>query len=389
LINASGTVVDRVEYSAQQENVSFGRYRDGMAALTFNPYPSPGRPNADNGSVDPAVALDESNFGAIQPDEPLRFNANGRDDVGIVSLTVVWKRLDIPDNEAHRLPLYDDGEHGDGGMLDGRFSGLLLEGLPSGAEIQFYLEGVDLSGQTVILPNEPVFARVGQPIALYSLAVDAPRPALEISEMVASNTSGLRDELDETPDWAEIRNCSTNPIFLKGIGLGSRFLASSSRYAFGSGDALLPGEHRVVYCDNKPTRSSLHAPFVLNRGGGDLVLSGTSSHGARVWIDAVTFGAQSNDVAWARLGCGGPWWTTTPTPGSNNVAGSWLGLVSSNRTEFSLVFPTATNRTYTVEFTDSIGPSGWTALLPIAGDGIERVVTRPMADHRFYRVRRE
>jgi hypothetical protein len=373
----------------QQENISFGRYRDGMAAFTFNPFPSPGQPNTDNGPVDPIVALDESNFGAVQPGEPLRFNADGRDDVGIVSLTVVWKRLDIPDNEAHRIPLYDDGEHGDGGMLDGRFSGLLETGLPSGAEIQFYVEAVDLSGQTVILPNEPVFARVGQPIALYSLAVDALRPALEISELVASNTSGLRDELDETPDWAEIRNCSSSPVSLKGIGLGARFLASNSRYSFGTGDLLLPGEHRVVYCDNKPTRSARHAPFVLNRAGGDIVLSGTTTNGARIWIDSVTFGTQANDVAWARLGCGGPWWSTTPTPGSNNVAGSWIGLVSSNRTDFSLVIPTTTNRTYTVEFTDSLDPAAWTALPAFAGDGIEQVVTRPMVDHRFYRVRRE
>ena len=91
------------------------------------------------------------------PDDPIRFEVTGRDDVGIVSLSLLWRRLDVPDQETHRVVLYDDGMHDDGGLLDGRFAGVLSPQLPPGAEIQFYLEAVDLSGQTIIEPDEPIF----------------------------------------------------------------------------------------------------------------------------------------------------------------------------------------------------------------------------------------
>jgi hypothetical protein len=51
--------------------------------------------------------------------------------------------------------LFDDGEHGNGGMLDGTFAGLLSPGLPAGAEVQFYLEVTDLSEQTITLSMAP------------------------------------------------------------------------------------------------------------------------------------------------------------------------------------------------------------------------------------------
>jgi hypothetical protein len=283
--------------------------------------------------------------------------------------------------------LYDDGMHDDGGLLDGQFAGVLPMGLPSGAEIQFYLEAVDLGGQTIIEPDEAIFARRGQRVTLYSLAIDPPRPPLEISEVVADNTNGLRDELSGTPDWVEVRNCSTNTVPLRGVTLAQRFFGNSGRYTFGDGDALQPGEHRVIYCDNLPARGSLHAPFALNREGDYVVLTGAADAGARALIDSVEFGVQAPDAAWARLGCGGAWRSTTPTPRAGNVPGAWLGFVSDDGLGFTFAFPTTTNRSYVVERTDSLTPPSWTAMPPIRGDGIEKVLTQPLAPRKFYRVR--
>src|SRR6185295_6646384 len=91
LMNAAGVSLDRVVYPAQQENTSFGRFQDGQPAFTFNPYPSPGQANTDNGSVEPVVKLQDATIATIQPDEAIRFDATGRDDVGIVSLSLIWK----------------------------------------------------------------------------------------------------------------------------------------------------------------------------------------------------------------------------------------------------------------------------------------------------------
>ncbi len=389
LFNSAGAQLDRVVYPAQQENVSFGRFQDGLPAFTFNPYPSPGLANTDNGSVEPVVKLEDMNISAVQPDEPIRFEATGRDDIGIVSLSLLWKRLDGTDATVHRVQFYDDGMHDDGGLLDGHFAGLLQPGLPGGAEIQFYLEATDLSGQTVILPDEPVFAQRGQTVTLYSLAVGAPPPALEISELVADNVTGLRDETNAVPDWVEIRNRSGSSIPLRGVTLARDFFGSGSRYAFGEADLLLPGEHRALYCDGRTSPGSAHAPFTLNRGGDQLRLTGVAENGARLLIDTVAFGPQGPDASWARLGGGGSWRTAVPTPRAANVPGEWLAMASTNGTDFILAFPTTTNGSYTLQYKDSISAPVWSPLPPVAGDGIEKVIVQPMTGQRFFRMRRD
>ncbi len=389
ILSPGGSEVDRVVYAAQQENVSYGRYRDGSSAFTANPYPSPGRINTDNGPVEPVASIGNFSPLPLRPDERIQFTVTGHDDVGIIGVNLIWQRLDVPDFEIHRVPFYDDGMHDDGAMLDGRFSGQIPQGLPENAEIQFYLEITDLSEQTIVLPDEPVFAARGSPVTLYSLHVGTPlaAPTIEISEVVALNSTGLRDESGATPDWVEIRNYSANPVPLRGITLAQNFFGNGSRYSFGDGAVLLPGEHRVIYCDTRPTNGPLHAPFALNRDGDELMLTGPAMNGARAMLDYIAFGAQQADVALARLGSGGPWRSTAPTPGACNVPGAWLGLVSANRNAFTLAFPTTTNATYVVEYAASPASPVWQSLPPIRGDGIEKVVTQPVANRRFYRVR--
>ncbi|MEY2409993.1 MAG: hypothetical protein QOF48_2663 [Verrucomicrobiota bacterium] len=389
LVNPAGVEIDNVPYAVQQENVSFARYRDGLKSFVANPYPSPGRSNTDNGPVDPVATLSEFTPFPVQPDEPLRFTVNGRDDVGIVSVAVFWQRMDVADTETHRVVLFDDGMHGDVAMQDGIFSGLLEPGLPTGAEIQFYLEVTDLSEQTIDLPSEPVFAPHGQPVTMYSLAIGSISVSpLEISEIVAANTNGLRNEFGQTPDWVEIRNCSTNSVPLHGVSLGQQFFDNGMRYTFPDNDALYPGEHRVIYCDGVHTNNSLHAPFSLNRQGDQLLLFGLSPNGARQVLDSVSFGPQQTDVAYARIGCGGSWQSSVPTPRAANAPGNWLGLVGTNPPTFTFVYATTTNASYVVEYADSLTAPAWHALPSVRGDGIEKMVTQPMTPRRFFRVRR-
>ena len=70
-----------------------------------------------------------------------------------------------PNSPTNRLILLDDGMSGDEGMLDGLYSGV-LEGLPNGAEVQFYLESMDVSELTVTTPGNTTFAQPGQPVTL-------------------------------------------------------------------------------------------------------------------------------------------------------------------------------------------------------------------------------
>src|SRR5205823_3124438 len=109
------------------------------------------------------------------------------------------RRLDILDTEDHRVILYDDGEHGDGGFGDGLYAGGLGD-LPAGAAIQFYIECTDLSGE-VTTTGTPNFVAPGQRATLDTLSIATVPFALEISELVADNKTGVTNEIGGHPDW--------------------------------------------------------------------------------------------------------------------------------------------------------------------------------------------
>lgn len=384
LINAAGVEVDVVSYELQQPNISYGRYRDGLSALAFNAFPSPALGNVDNGPIEPIVKLEGFDLATFGPGRPIRFNATAFDDVGLISVCILYQRLDIVDSETHRVVLFDDGMHEDGGLLDGFFSGLLAPGLPAGAEIQFYLEVVDLSDQIVLTPDDPVFVRAGQPVTLHSLAMSAPAPSIEISEIVAENKTGLQGTTGDHPDWLEVRNCGPAPLVLDGIGLGLKFFGSGSRFTWPVGTTLAPGEHRVVICDDAVETSGI-APFTLDKDGAQVYLTATTPNGARALVEVVTYGAQRQDIAHARMGCAGPWVQTAPTPATQNVTNGLRAFAQGS--QFMLVFPTAIGNSYTVESTDTLAPSAWAPQPATAGTGIERAVSQPMAPKRFFRLK--
>ena len=387
LLDAGGREADHVAYAQQEENISYGRFRDGNATFTSNPFPSPGRANADNGPVDPDLHLEGFDPATLHAGEPIRFFARASDDVGVVGVQLLYHRLDILDPTVHRVNFYDDGMHGDGGMQDGLFSGVLQETLPPGAEIQFYLEATDLSDKTVTVPEEAVFARVGEPLTLYSVGLGAETPGVEISEIVADNRGGLPDEHGGTPDWIEIRNGSPTPVSLASLNLSPKFFGSGGRFLFPSGRTLMPGEHLVIFCDNNPDQGDYHAPFQINRDGDQFMLTGTGPFGSRTLVNYAASPPLAKNEAYARLGYDGPWIKSTPTPSAQNVPGAWLGLAGTDDNSFTFVFPSATNKTYTVDYKSSLTIGHWTPLPAIPGDGIEKTVKQPMGASRFYRVR--
>lgn len=390
LVNPTGVEIDRVEFGRQQENVSYGRYRDALASFVFNPYPSPGVVNTDNGPVPPFGRYEGVDATTLKSGERIRFYAEARDDVGLASVSLIYQRLDNPNSPVIRVPLYDDGAHDDGARGDGLFAGTSELGLPAGGELQFYFEVVDVGDETVLLPDNPAFVLPGEPLLAYSLAVGVPSPAIEISEFVAFNETGLQDETGSTPDWVEIRNCSSDPVAMGGFAVSEQ-LGQRGRFVFPPGFTLAAGEHFVFFADDDPVQGPLHAPFSLGRSGGQLMLTGQTEHGARTLIDWVRYGAQRSDVAYARLGCGGRWHHVAPTPSRQNIRGQWTGLVyedeEAEETRFIFGFATQPSYYYYVEYTDSVDPPSWLNLPSVAGDGLEHVVNQPMVPNRFYRVR--
>jgi hypothetical protein len=147
----------------------------------------------------------------------------------------------------------------------------------------------------------------------------------------------------------------------------------------------------VFFADDDVGQGPLHASFRLGRTGGQLMLLGQTPHGAQTLVDWVQYGAQRSDVAYARLGYGGRWHQTTPTPSRQNIRGAWTGMVYtdevSEQTRFIFGFATQHSYYYHVEYTDILDPSVWHTLPSVAGNGVEHTVNQPMAPNRFYRVR--
>lgn len=388
LLNADGNEVSRASYPASEPNFSYARYTDGARRFVVNNIPSPGAPNVDNGAVKPELSLSGVDLDTLfTPGQRLRFRAVATDDVGIMNVSLLWRRLDIPDNVTKRVILYDDGMNEDGPMNDGQFMGVFDEELPDGASIQFYLECTDVTDQVETTPGSPRFVAARQRPQMHSLAIGVARPPLEISEIVTDNISGLTDERGGRADWVEIRNTSSNTVSLAGVTLGPKIFGDGERMTFTNRPSLGPGEHIVIYADGNPSQGQLHAPFRLNRLGEQLALTGTAATGARFVIDAVTYGPQSANSALARLGQGGPWIPGAPTPRAGNVEGLWRSIV--DPVNFLLAFPTRAGRTYTVQYRDDLGGAPWVSLPPVRSVGIEQAVQTPLAARRFFRVREE
>ena len=390
LLNAQGVEQDRVTYPVLGSDLSYARYQDGLRSFVVNNIPSPGAPNVDNGAVNPVITFDGINLEAMQAEgPPVRFQATARDDQGIVNVSVLWRRLNVADNVTKRVILYDDGMNdGDAVLLDGIFTGTINmpEPFPPGTAIQFYLECTDISGQVVTRPGNGRFAASGVSANVYTFAIGVTPPALEISEIVADNSGGVRDESGGSPSWVEIRNTSGVAVPMAGVGLSPKFFGDSERMVITNVSSLAPGQHLIIYCDGKPSQGPLHAPFKLNGPGGQIFLTGTTAAGARYLIDQLAYGPQTRNTALARLGRGGPWSANAPTPAAGNISGLYKSLVLSN--VFTLAFPTRNDRSYVIQYTDNLG-TNWVSLPPVPGLGVEQAVTQPLVPHRFFRVREQ
>ena len=282
LRRADDSVADSTQTPPALDNVSWARFRDGHPKFHSDPIPSPAMSNIDNGTPDPDVKLAAPSAEKLVAGQPIRFTARGNDDVGIVSLSLLWRRLDAP-GETKRLVLYDDGMHDDGLTTDGFFAGEMDETLPAGAEVQFYLEAVDLSGNVTILPDGGELVEDGSRPTAWSFSLEE-APSLEIIEVAVDGNGAYRDESDKKADYIIVRNTGDGPVDMGGILLArSPLSSSSSTYAFPDALTLSPGAEAVVFADGDVEDGPMHAPFQLSRGE-ELSLLAETASGARRWV---------------------------------------------------------------------------------------------------------
>ena len=122
-----------------------------------------------------------------------------------------------------------------------------------------------------------------------------------INEWMADNVGALADSADDNfEDWFELYNPGDTAVSLAGYYL-TDVLTNKFKYQIPAGYSIAAHGYLLVWADGEPGQNSpgspeLHANFSLSRSGEALGLFTPDG----LQVDAVTFGAQTSDIAQGR-----------------------------------------------------------------------------------------
>jgi len=400
LLDAEGNQLDRVTYPPMEQNISFARYQDGVDAFRHNMFPDIDSTNIDNGELEPSVFFKGVDFSEMKPNQSFRVTARANDDVGVIALSMVWKSLTNPLQETQRVVLYDDGQHGDGEVLDGFFAGE-FPAMAEGEEVQFYVEATDLNNKNTYRPRDPIFAVNRQQLEMvYTFGTSQPLAGqLKIVEVVTDNETMTFDDLEDwniTPDYITLRNDGGAAIDLQGLTVTQNFFSDGrDDYVLPATGMLEPGATQRIYFADK-LLNGLAASFPLRKKGDTIYLTLPGEMGARTLVDWVGTPRLASDEAAVRL-ADGSWGLGTPSDYLTGLDPLW----SIGRSHVRARVARYSGRTTILESSDSLTSDSWEAeviLDPTNRDlgwfdpsvRLETIsVQREQSDQRFFRLRYE
>jgi hypothetical protein len=179
-----------------------------------------------------------------------------------------------------------------------------------------------------------LFGVLGSLLSLLSLTAQSAKPLI-ISEFMATNQSGLRDEDGETSDWIELWNPSDQAVFTEGFYLTDD-IEIPTKWALPQ--VTIPANgFQIIFASGKDRSSSpqtLHTNFRLSRQpGGFLALTQTSPQALEVLsqfahypkqISNVSYGTPEGDLTTAV-------YFQQPSPGDRNRTSFTKGFVADTR----------------------------------------------------------
>jgi len=203
----------------------------------------------------------------------------------------------------------------DGGAGDGIYVGEIPR-FPAGTNIRYYVEARSVAsvGTTTFAPPKTEFGaftyRITPPVAESSPVV--------INELMAFNTTSLKDAQGENDDWIELHNVSDKAIDLSGMYLSDN-KDNPRKWAFPENTTIPPKGYLIVWADEDGKAiKGLHANFKLAKNGEIVMLIDKDERGNKV-LDSIKFGTQKKDVAYGRFPDGtNNFKTLTLTPGKRN-----------------------------------------------------------------------
>lgn len=228
---------------------------------------------------------------AVTPDDQVRVSATVSFSAGIK--TVVLHYAAGFSSQFSTLNLTDDGTQGDEQAGDGIFTALLPK-FTAGSLVKYYIEVIG-NNSTASRSYYPAGAE-HQLLFFKVEATTSTVSSVVINEFMATNTGIIKDEFDETEDWIELYNTTSQDIDLSGYNLTDN-ADNLTKFTFGNGITIKAHDYLIIWADEDQTQGPLHANFKLSAGGESILLLDKNL----VILDEVTFGQQTTNKSSARI----------------------------------------------------------------------------------------
>ncbi|MBL7876750.1 MAG: lamin tail domain-containing protein [Cyclobacteriaceae bacterium] len=301
LENASGVLIDRIEFPELSAGQSYGRYPDGSGNLSISGATTKGVTNGN--SQAPAIVRVERSPVVPALNQSVTITTTLASNFSVSSVTLF-----------HR---FNAGAYAEIRMsLSGSVWIATIPASSTTGKVEYYVEATGTNGK---MSYEPAMAP-GKTKS-YLLNTD-PLPQLFINEFMAFNTACCPDQdggMAEFDDWIEIYNAGSTAI-----DVGGMYLSDNKTNPFGSiipadnptATTIPAGGYLVLWADNSTDQGPLHLNFGLSNAGDDVgiyYLDGRT-------IDEYTFGAQNENKSMGRTTDGASTWKifNSPTPGQKN-----------------------------------------------------------------------
>ena len=299
IFNSDGTtLIDGYTFGEQTADTSEGRCPDGGDVWTFFTTATPGASNEPCGS---APVISDVGHSPVSPaaSDDVVVTAVITDDISINTATL-WYSTGSSTTE---VAMTDAGSNTYSATIPAQ---------PDDTTVNYYIEADDNEG---FMTTEPANA----PASSYSYVVGYEAPTLYLNEFMADNDTTLEDpdEADDYPDWIELYNPGSETIDLGGLYLTDD-LADPTQFQIPDGVTIAGGGYLLFYADKDTDQGDLHTNFKLSADGESVALFGADGI---TQIDAVTFTAQTTDVAYGREIDGSGSWEIQceATPNSANT----------------------------------------------------------------------
>jgi len=301
LENASGKIIDKVEYPALNNGESYGRYPDGTATLAISGNSTQGKSNGDTQAA--LISSVTRNLLVPRLDDAVTIKAEIAANSGVKSVKLNYR---LESGNFTSITMTKNA-----GFYEG-----VIPAFNTTGKVQYYVSVETNAGKTTVSPAEA-------PDKTYHYLLNTDElPQLRINEFMAINTSCCPDHengVDEFDDWIEIYNAGNTAV-----DLGGMYLSDDETNPFKNhipdddptSTTISAGGYLVFWADEQGGQGSLHANFKLAADGESV---GLYYRDGRT-IDVYSFSAQQENVSMGRTVDGGGTWSTinAPTQGASN-----------------------------------------------------------------------